>query len=129
MMQFSAAPWRVLDTIHQNAVKKSVDLRMRFTPKIMQLTKQSAKSGEPIVKHLDYVFPDQGFAEIKDQFLLGDSIMIAPMPEKGKSSRQVVLPKLPKGKWKADNGKIYKGGITINIDVPLDRLPYFEITR
>lgn len=33
---------------------------------------------------------------------------------------------LLKRRWKGDLGKIHKGGHTIEIDVPLSRLPYFE---
>lgn len=129
MMQFSAAPWRVLDSLHLSVVKKAVDLRMKFVPIIIQLARESAQSGEPIVRHPEYVFPDQGFAEVKDQFMLGDNLMVAPVVEKGKTSRQVKLPKLLQGKWKADDGKIYRGGKIVQIEVPLDRLPYFEIVK
>ena len=38
-------------------------------------------------------------------------------------SRTVML---PKGKWRDDRGKVFKGPKTITIDVPLERLPYFE---
>jgi alpha-glucosidase len=37
--------------------------------------------------------------------------------------------RLPKGRWKDDLGKIHKGGQTITIDVPLSRLPYFEMIK
>ena len=123
MMQFSVAPWRVLDAAHLAAVKKSVAIRTKFTPLIMKLMRESAQTGEPIVKHLEYVFPSQGFENVNDQFVLGNNMIVAPLQQKGVSSRDVVL---PKGKWKADDGKIYDGGKTISVDVPLDRIPYFE---
>jgi alpha-glucosidase len=129
MMQFSAAPWRVLDSLHLEAVRKAVALRMQFTPVIMKLAKQSSQTGEPIVRHLEYVFPDQGFTETKDAFMLGDSILVVPALQKGATSLTVKLPRILKSKWKSDEGKIYKGGTTIQIDVPLDRLPYFEIVK
>jgi alpha-glucosidase (family GH31 glycosyl hydrolase) len=128
MMQFSVAPWRVLNTVHLKAVKKAVDVRMKFTPLIMQLVRQSAQTGEPVVKSMEYVFPDQGFAETNDQFMLGDNILVAPMVMKG-NTRTVKFPKLLKGKWKADDGKIYKGGSTAAIEVLLERLPYFEVIK
>ena len=53
--------------------------------------------------------------------MLGDSILVAPMQEKG-NSRTVIL---PSGTWKADDGKVYEGG-SHTIDVPLNRLPVFE---
>ena len=128
MMQFSVAPWRVLDSIHFAAVKKAVELRMKFTPLIVKLMKQSAQNGEPIIKSMEYVFPNQGFAETNDQYMLGDSIMVAPIVNKG-TIRVVKFPKFSKGKWKATDGKIYKGGTVVSIDAPLDMLPYFEIVK
>jgi alpha-glucosidase len=88
----------------------------------LELAKQSALTGEPIVRHLEYAFPNEGFAECKDQFMLGDKYLVAPVvtPE---NTRMV---KLPQGKWKDDQGKIYKGGKTLLFDVPLNRLLYFE---
>ena len=39
------------------------------------------------------------------------------------AKRNVIL---PKGKWLADDGKVYAGGKTYEINVSIDRLPYFE---
>ena len=126
MMQFSVAPWRVLDQRHLDAVKKAVAIRTQFTPLLMQITKASAKTGEPIVRPMDYVFPNQGFAEERSQFMLGDSLLVAPVLEKGATQRRV---KLPAGNWRADDGQRYKGGTTVLVDVPLERLPYFSLTK
>jgi alpha-glucosidase len=126
MMQFSVAPWRILKPDQLDAVKKAVALRMKYTPLIMKLANEAAKTGEPIMKSVEYVFPDQGFADVKDQFMLGDQILVAPMLEKGKTQREV---KLPKGDWKSDDGKKFKGGNSYTIDVPLDRLPYFQLVK
>jgi alpha-glucosidase len=126
MMQFSLAPWRILDEEHFSAVKKVVDLRMKFTPIILELVKKSKETGEPIIKSLEYVFPNNGYSQINNQFMLGDKILVAPMLEKGKKSRQVIL---PEGVWTDDKGTIYNGGRIINIDVPLDRLPYFILNK
>lgn len=126
MMQFSVAPWRILDSLHLNAVKSAVALRMKFTPLIMELANLAAITGEPIVRHMDYVFPNENFATINNQFMLGDSILVAPILEKGAAVRLV---KLPKGNWIADDGIKYTGGSVIDISVPLQRLPYFVRTK
>ncbi len=126
MMQFSVAPWKVLDKEHFDAVKKAVDVRMKFSPLIMKLANQSAITGEPIMKPMEFVYPNQGFADVKDQFMLGDQILVAPMLEKGKTQREV---KLPKGEWKADDGKKFKGGSSYTIEITLDRLPYFQFIK
>jgi len=126
MMQFSVAPWRILDKLHLDAVKKSVEIRNLFTPKILELARQSATTGEPIVNYMEYCFPWKGYEHIKDQFMLGNDLLVAPIVEKGKTQRTVIL---PKGKWIADDGKTYRGGKSYLIDVPLDRIPYFELQK
>jgi alpha-glucosidase len=125
MMQFSVAPWRVLDAEHLKAVKLAVKIREQFTPTILELARQSAKTGEPIVRSLEYAFPHQGFEDVKDQFMLGDTILVAPLDRKG-SSRQVVL---PKGDWIGDDGKTHPGGATYTLEVPLGRIPYFRLKK
>lgn len=125
MMQFSVAPWRVLDKEHLAAVKKAVATRNRFVPLIMQLTRASASNGEPVVKYMHYVFPHQGFETVNDQFVLGNSVLVAPMLQKG-NKRTVVF---PKGTWKGDDGSIVKGPATKEITVPIERLPYFELIK
>lgn len=122
MMQFSVAPWRVLDKIHLDAVKKIVKVRQSFVPGIMQLAQASAKTGEPIVRNMEYSFPNQGFTSCKDQFMLGENIMVAPMIEKG-FKKSIIF---PKGKWKNSNGLIIKGPVTKQFDVPIDELIWFE---
>jgi len=125
MMQFSVAPWRVLGAEHLEAIKAAVKIREKFTPAILELARESAKTGAPIVSLLEYYFPNQGLENIKDQFMLGETILVAPIVKK-ESSRSVIL---PKGKWLGDDGKTYKGGTTITIDVPLFRLPYFILQK
>jgi len=122
MMQFSVAPWRVLDEEHLNAVKKAVAIRQSFVPEIVRLARLSAKTGEPIVRNLEYEFPNQGFENCKDQFMLGDSILVAPMLESG-TSREVIF---PKGKWKDKNNVIIKGPVKKRFNVPLDDLLWFR---
>ena len=121
MMQFSLAPWRVLDAAHYEAVLKAVRLRESLMPLLERLYRRAASEGTPIVAPMEYVFPHQGFAAVKDQFMLGDSLLVAPIVTSG-TSRTVLL---PQGRWRADDGTQYDGGSHV-LDVPLDRLPYFE---
>ena len=67
-----------------------------------------------------------GYETIKDQFMLGNDILVAPVVEEGMRERKVVL---PEGKWICDEGKVFEGGQTIGIEVPLKRLPYFKKTK
>jgi len=125
MMQFSVAPWRVLDARRLAAVKKAIAIREKFTPGILELARQSAVTGAPIISSLEYYFPNQDFENIKDQFMLGENILVAPVAGPA-TSRQVIL---PKGLWVSDDGKTFQGGKTYTIEVPIDRLPYFILTK
>ena len=122
MMQFSVAPWRILDAEHLAAVKNAVRLRKKYTPYILQTVKESAKSGEPVVRNLEYVFPGQGLSAIKDQFMLGDRLMVAPVLDKI-STRVIVF---PKGKWAGQDGKIFKGPLKTEIKASIGELPAFD---
>ena len=123
MMQFSVAPWRVLSKENADICLKMSKLHEEFGAQILDLANAASKTGEPIVKPMELAFPGNGFELIKDQFVLGNDIIVAPVVEKGARSRTVVL---PKGNWKAEDGKTYKGGKTLEISVPLERLPYFR---
>lgn len=125
MMQFSVAPWRILDQKHLEICRKFARFHETMGAYFLETAKKSSQTGEPMVRHMEYMYPGQGFLNCKDQFMIGDKYMVAPMVTKG-TSRVV---KLPFGKWRDDQGKIYKGGRTISIQVPIERLPYFECIK
>ena len=122
MMQFSVAPWRILDKAHLDAVKKAIVIRSKYVDVVRQLKQQATVTGEPIVRMMDYVFPHQGFEKITDQFMLGDNILVAPVVNAG-NSRKIIL---PKGKWMdVVHGKTITGPRSIEANVPLDELPVY----
>ena len=121
MMQFSVAPWRVLDNTHYAAVDKIVKLRQQYVPYIMSVMRNAAKTGQPALKSLEYEYPNQGYMNVNDQFLLGDKLMIAPVVTTD-DTRKVVI---PKGKWRLNN-KIITGPAVNTYTVALDELLIFE---
>ncbi|MGL5894944.1 MAG: glycoside hydrolase family 31 protein [Bacteroidales bacterium] len=123
MMQFSVAPWRVLSKENTDICLKMAKIHEEFASTFITLAKESSVTGMPIVKPMELAFPGKGYEQIKDQFVLGDNIVVAPVVKKGDRSRKVTL---PEGRWVDELGKKYKGGKTIDIPVPLDRLPYFS---
>jgi alpha-glucosidase len=123
MMQFSVAPWRVLDESHLRAVKLAVECRMQNADEILKVVKEAAISGEPVVRYMEYEFPGQGYASITDQFMLGKDMLIAPFLDNTTGARKVYL---PEGRWKDDKGKILKGPQIITIISEMDRIPYYK---
>lgn len=123
MMQFSVAPWRILGKEHLDICRTYANWHCQLGKYILEMAETTATTGTPIVRHMAYAFPDEGFEEINDQYMLGDRYLIAPVVAEG-SSRTV---KLPRGRWRDDNGKVFKGGRSyVLTDIALDRLPRFE---
>jgi alpha-glucosidase len=122
MMQFSVAPWRVLSAENLALVREAAALHSQLGPYILECARHAAATGEPIIRHMEYQFPDEGFAEYRDQFMLGPRIMAAPVVTAG-DERTV---RLPRGRWRDDQGKTHRGGRTITIDAPMGRIPYYE---
>ncbi len=126
MMQFSVAPWRVLSGENMKLCRDMALLHEKMGPEILAIARASAQSGEPMVRHLEYMYPHQGYAQIKDQFMLGDSVLVAPVLDKGGRNRTVVF---PTGTWKGDDGSVVTGPQEVEIKVPLSRLPWYRAVR
>ena len=124
MMQFSAAPWRVLPPKAAELCVQATKLHEQYTEDILALAKHAAQTGEPIVRYMEYCFPHQGMETVQDQFMLGDSLLVAPVLTKGDRTRNVVL---PTGRWKYVDGTVYDGGRTVTVPADLDTLPRFVL--
>ena len=124
MMQFSAAPWRVLgDQAKIGYCRDAALLHVRFGEFVLDLAERTARTGEPILRPLAYNYPDAGYESVVDEFMLGDDLLVAPVIERGAVRRAVTL---PGGRWRADDGVEYDGPAEISVDSPLARLPWFE---
>ena len=121
MMQFSVAPWRILSKENMGICRKAALLHAELGPYLLEQARKGAVSGEPIVRPMDYSFPGQGFEGCSNQYMLGERYLVAPMLTPG--SQRVV--KLPEGNWQDESGRVYEGGQTYTLDVPLDRIPMF----
>ncbi|TDC76802.1 glycoside hydrolase family 31 protein [Streptomyces hainanensis] len=125
MTQFSAAPWRLLDAEHLGHCRAAALLHERLGPEILALAQHAARTGEPIVRPLEFDHPGHGYATVTDQFLLGPDILVAPVLDKGATTRTVTI---PPGHWRADDGQEYEGPRVAKVDAPLARLPWFRRT-
>jgi alpha-glucosidase len=125
MMQLSVSPWRILTTERRRQiVRDTVALRQRFAGYFVETAKASAKSGEPMIRYLDYAYPGLGYEKITDQFLLGEKLLVAPVQEKGRTSRKAVI---PPGAWRGDDGVVVKGPAVIDVASPLERVPHWTL--
>ncbi len=116
-------PW-AFGKNHENIIKKYIELRYRLITHIYNLFYKSSKIGIPVMRPLVMEYPDDKETyNLSDQFMFGDSLMIAPIYEPDKNKRMVYL---PEGEW-IDfwSEKTYQGGNYKIIDAPLDKMPIF----
>lgn len=124
MMQYSFAIWHLKNTTAREACLHAAKLHEQYAGTIVALAENASRTGEPIVRPLEYHYPHAGYEAVHDAFLLGDSILVAPVVKKGE--RQKTL-RLPAGDWKyIPDGTVYHGGKTVTVDAPLEVLPLFE---
>jgi alpha-glucosidase len=123
MMQFSVAPWRVLTPENLATCRRMAALHVERGSEILALAREAARTGEPIVRSLEYAYPGRGYQAITDEFLLGPHVLVAPVVEKGARRRKVVV---PPGQWRGDDGQLVAGPATVEVEAPLERLPWFR---
>ncbi len=123
MMQFSLLPWEVLDDEHLQLVKQAHDLHLQFSDVILELVEEAYRTGEPMLRSLEYNYPHCGYEKVNDIFMLGTRYLVAPILQKGQTKKEIIL---PEGEWLGFDGKTYVGGKRIVLEVRLKDLPYFK---
>lgn len=123
MMQFSVAPWRILSKDNIRYCIEAALLHQKTGDYIFKTAVESSKTGEPIMRHLEYEFPGCGYEKINNQFMLGTQILVAPVVEKSQAERKVVF---PKGKWQSEDGEVICGPCEKVMDSPIDKLLWFK---
>ncbi|MFO7835291.1 MAG: glycoside hydrolase family 31 protein [Candidatus Thorarchaeota archaeon] len=116
-------PWELGEEAIANA-RKYISFRYRFLRYFYYLAKQANDSGLPIMRPLVLEFQDDPTTyEIDDQFMIGSSMMAAPVLEKGAENRSVYF---PPGEWFDywTNERI-EGGQRITVSAPLDTMPVY----
>ncbi|KAL4221111.1 hypothetical protein ACF0H5_019371 [Mactra antiquata] len=125
-MQYSIVPWIYNDTII-NIAKKFTKMHEEYSHILIKFAKQAVTTGEPIIRPLWWVAPDDQVAlKCEDQFLVGDEYLVAPVMEKGAVSRDIYF---PSGKWKdqfQNKTTIIEGPQWITYNVSLEELAFFE---
>ena len=82
------------------------------------------KTGEPVLRPMFYDFPkDANTWELKDQYMFGPDILVAPVVEPDVPTRTVYL---PEGNWKhLFTGEEFTGGCSYTISTPKEEIPVF----
>lgn len=123
MMQISWAPWRALERKNLDIVRKMVKFHADMSGEIIALVRESEKSGEPIIRSLEYSYPGKGYETVSDEFLVGENILVAPVVTPATYEREVVF---PEGTWIDENGISYNGPSVQMLSAPIDILLWFR---
>jgi alpha-glucosidase (family GH31 glycosyl hydrolase) len=104
--------------------RKYLELRYRLLPYLYSVVHECTKTGVPIMRPLWLHFPhDPKSVECGDQYLWGPNLLVAPVVEKGATSRRVYL---PPSKWfDFWTGELLEGGREIDRPVDLETLPLY----
>lgn len=103
---------------------KYMQLRESMRPYVRRLMNEAHTDGLPLMRAMFYEFPeDPECTVIRDQYMFGDTYLVAPVLEAGARSRKVYL---PAGVWKnTDTGEMISGPVTVDAAAPLETMPVF----
>ncbi|MFG2811172.1 glycoside hydrolase family 31 protein [Streptomyces massasporeus] len=116
-------PWEFGDEVLEHARVALVE-RRRLLPYFMTLAHLARRTGAPFVRPLWWAAPEErALRDCDDAFLLGDSLLVAPVLTPGADRRAV---QLPWGRWyDTATGRAYEGPGQVLVDAPLARIPVF----
>jgi alpha-glucosidase len=114
-------PWEFGDEVLEHARVTLVE-RRRLLPYFMTLAHLARRTGAPYVRPLWWGAPeDRALRDCEDAFLLGESLLVAPVLDHGRDRRTV---QLPGGRWyDTVTEKAYEGPAQVLVDAPLSRIP------
>ncbi len=120
---YDQEPFR-LASYYEDIVRKYLKLRYRLLPYLYTVIEEAHRTGVPLFRPLLLNFQnDPNTINIDDQFMVGDSLLVAPVLRPGTTGRLVYL---PEGNWfDYWTAARVKGGTMIRVDAPLDKVPMF----
>ncbi len=104
--------------------RKYLELRYQMMPYLYSAVRECTATGMPVMRALWLHYPDDAVAVARgDEYLWGRDVLVAPVVEKGATSRQVYL---PRGVWYDYwNGERHDGGREITKAVDLETTPLY----
>ncbi len=95
--QWRADPAELKNPEVERILRKYLELRSRLTPYLYTAVRECHETGVPIIRALWLHHPDDATAVARgDEYLWGRNLLVAPVVEKGATSRRVYL---PRGAW------------------------------
>jgi len=114
-------PWSHSEEVEAN-FRKYAELRYRLLPYYNNLAWEAYQTGAPIIRPMVLEFQHSNkLADVYDQVMLGDRLMLCPILEPGAVSRRILL---PEGIWHDYwTQETWRGPGEIKYSAPMDRLP------
>ena len=102
-----------------------LQLRETMRDYVRQLMREAHEQGSPVMRAMFYEFPeDKACWELKDQYMFGPDLLVAPVMTPGAVKRSVYLP--AGSTWVCmRDGATLEGGQTVEADAPLSCIPVF----
>eukprot|EP00058_Branchiostoma_floridae_P024299 XP_002609789.1 hypothetical protein BRAFLDRAFT_122105 [Branchiostoma floridae] len=126
-LQFAITPWQY-DNETITITRQLMELRSTLVlPRLLEAVRQSQTTGAPVLRPLWWIAPEEVYAQISDdEFMLGDTLLVAPVLDQRARSRDIYL---PSGRWSDQlrGGNINSdGGQWLeNYRVELREVPHF----
>ncbi|WP_460126203.1 glycoside hydrolase family 31 protein [Stetteria hydrogenophila] len=115
-------PW-VFGEPYTSIAREAVRLRYRLLPYIYTLFAESHRTGIPVARPLFLEFPrDEASYTVSDEFMLGPSLLVAPVLSPGARARAVYLPEV---EWLDYHTCEARGPGWVLAEAPLERIPLY----
>jgi alpha-glucosidase len=110
---------------HTPLVRETIQFRYQLSPYFYSLNDRAHRTGLPIMEAMVSAFQsDENVYDEGTTFMLGDSLLVANVVEKGQTTKEIYLPK-DEIFYDFYSRKSYVGGQTITYAVDMESIPLF----
>jgi alpha-glucosidase len=109
-------------------IRAAIELRLSLVPYLYTCLHDAVANDRPVLRPTFWGFPDDARCfDDNDEMMVGADLLVAPLFDPGVTARTLYLPRDAAGSgWRCyHTGASYRGGTSITVDAPLDRLPLF----
>ncbi len=117
--------WQIWkDQFSEDTYRTYASLHTRLLPYLRIAVREARDRGTPIMRHLYLYYPkDPKVYDLGDEYMLGDSLLVAPVVQRARTARDVYLPDAEY--YDYFTGARVTGGGTVNVAAALDQVPVF----
>ncbi|GHJ90126.1 hypothetical protein NliqN6_6528 [Naganishia liquefaciens] len=121
----SQEPYR-WDSVAESA-RIAIKARYHLLPYWLSLFADAANYGTPVIRALFYEFDDPTYAEVDEQFMVGDSLLVSPVLRPNATSVEAYLPYHGNTKWRNwfTHEEIAGAKDKVTLDAPLSMIPVY----